>query len=262
MGVPSRVRTRTAQHAWDLLVELVKRDLKIRYKRSTLGIAWSLLNPFFQLLIFTFIFSHVLPLNIPHYASFVFTGLLAWTWFSSAVLSAPGAIAGNPELVRRPGFPVAALPVLTVASSGIPFLLALPVLFVFILVDKGQFGLSLAALPLLIALEFLIILGATCIIAASHVRFRDTSHLVSLAVMIGFYATPVFYSASAIPKRYHLIYDLNPIAVLFNQYRKILLYNQWPNFTVLFGLLLFGLVLLAMGYLVFEKMRTHFAEEL
>ena len=88
---------RRLEHSYDLLRELVARDLKMRYKRSIFGFAWSMINPLAQILMFTFLFNKVLPLNIPNYTAFVFTGVLAWSWFSSALLSAPGrsCIMGN-----------------------------------------------------------------------------------------------------------------------------------------------------------------------
>lgn len=262
MSAVRQARLHRLQHAVDLIVELVGRDLKMRYKRSVLGVGWSLLNPFLQLLIFTFVFDNILPLGIPHYASFVFTGLIAWTWFSASLLGAPAAIAGNPELVRRPGFPVGALPVLNVLSNGVPFLLALPVLFVFILVDKGAPGGALAALPLVILVQFVLTLGLSCLIASSHVRFRDTAHLVGLVIMLGFYMTPVFYSAAAIPERYRFIYDLNPVAVLLAAYRSILLENRWPEPAPLLLVLAASAALLAGGYAVFLRTRARFAEDL
>ena len=250
------------QHAVDLVIELVGRDLKIRYKRSVLGVGWSLLNPFVQLLIFTFVFDTILPLGIPHYASFVFAGLIAWTWFSSALTSAPWAIVGSPELVRRPGFPVGALPVLSVLGAGVPFLLALPVLLLFVLVDHGRLGGVLVALPAVILVQFVLTLALVCVIAALHVRFRDTAHLVGLAVLLAFYLTPVFYSAQSIPGRYRLIYDLNPMAVLLKAYRDILIETRWPDFGALALVLTASAGLLAAGYALFLRTRARFAEEI
>ena len=250
------------QHALDLLRELVARELKVKYERSVLGLGWSLLNPFLQLLLYTFVFGNVLDLKIPHYSSFVFAGLLVWSWFASALQSGAGSISSNRELVRRPGFPVAVLPVLAVASNGISFLLALPVLFLFLLFDGGTFNSSLLALPLLIALQFLLTLGPACLIAASNVRYRDTQHLVGVALMFGFYLTPVFYNRAAIPEAYHLIFAVNPVAALVDAYRAILLQGRWPDLTALFLLLLLSLCMLAVGYRAFERARVRFAEEL
>src|SRR5713101_7469938 len=108
----------------DLLRELVGRDMKLRYKRSVLGIAWTLLNPLLQLLVFLFIFNLVLPLNIPHYSSFLFAGILAWNWFQGSLNQSTGAIVDNRELLRRPGFSIAILHIVTVTSHLIHFLVA------------------------------------------------------------------------------------------------------------------------------------------
>ena len=107
----------------DLLQTLVARNMKLRYKRSVMGFAWSLLNPLAQLLVFSFVFTTVLPLNIPNYTVFLFTGLLPWTWFSGGLIEATEAIVGNRELIRRPGFPTAVLPVITILSHLVHFLL-------------------------------------------------------------------------------------------------------------------------------------------
>src|SRR2546422_3974385 len=97
----------------DLLFVLVERDMKLRYKRSVLGLAWSLLNPLLQLAVFYFIFTFILPLNIPHFSSYLLTGLLVWNWFASSLLLATGTIVDNRELIRRPGFLSGILPTVT-----------------------------------------------------------------------------------------------------------------------------------------------------
>ena len=122
----------------DLLRELVGRDMKLRYKRSVLGIAWTLLNPLTQLLVFLFVFNLLLPLNIPHYSSFLFAGILVWNWFQGSLNQSTGAIVDNRELLRRPGFSAAILPIVTVTSHLIHFLLALPVLLLFLMLEGGR----------------------------------------------------------------------------------------------------------------------------
>src|SRR3990172_511666 len=110
----------------DLLIILIGRDMKLRYRRSVLGLAWTLLNPLAQLLVLNFVFSRILPLNIPNYPSFLFVGLLAWSWFQSSLINGTGAIVDNRDLIKRPGFPEAILPLVTVSANFIHFLLALP----------------------------------------------------------------------------------------------------------------------------------------
>src|SRR5215475_3862893 len=93
----------------DLLHELVVRDMKLRYKRSVLGIGWSLLNPLAQLLVYRFIFEDVLPVNVPNYTSYLFCGVLVWTWFQMSLVFATSSVVDNRDLIKRPGFPVAVL---------------------------------------------------------------------------------------------------------------------------------------------------------
>src|SRR5205823_3841950 len=111
-------------HLRDLVLELVLRDFKLRYKKSMLGIAWSLLVPLAQFAVMYYVFHNILRMSIPHFTSFLFTGILPWTWFSSSLLAASVAIVDNKALVRQIGFPVEILPAITVISQLIHFLLA------------------------------------------------------------------------------------------------------------------------------------------
>jgi ABC-type polysaccharide/polyol phosphate export permease len=246
----------------DLLRELVARDLKLRYKRSVLGIAWSLLNPLAQLLIFTFLFRKVLPLNIPNYPLFVFTGVLAWSWFQTSVFLAAGAITDNRELIRRPGFPAAILPVVTVTSNLIHFLLALPILLLFIWLSNVQLTNASLLLPLVIAIQFLLTLSLSFLVATFHVTFRDTQHLLSVLLLLLFYLTPVFYDASVVPERFQWFYRLNPLAYLLEAYRAILIYGEMPTAISLVGLSMLALGVLWAGYSVFRRASFRFVEEL
>ncbi len=246
----------------DLLRELIARDMKLRYKRSILGIAWSLLNPLAQLLVFTFVFQLVLPLNIPNYSVFLFTGLLAWSWFQSSILLATGAIVNNRELIRQPGFPTAVLPIVTVATHLVHYLLALPVLFAFLLGSGTELGTAVFALLPLIILQFLFTLGIAYFVAAIHVIFRDTEHLLGIFLLLLFYLTPIFYDAGALPAPYRAIYNLNPLVHLIEAYRFILIQAQLPPLLPLLIIGLITAVLLITGYRLFMQISFRFVEEL
>jgi len=266
MGKTSTVETplyeRRLVYLRDLLCELVVRDMRLRYKRSILGVAWSLLNPLAQLLVFSFLFRLVLPLNIPNYPSFVFTGVLAWNWFQTALFLTTGAITDNRELIKRPGFPVAVLPVVTVTTNFIHFLLALPGLLLFIVFDGGRLTGAALLLPFVIMLQFLLILSLGYLVATFHVTFRDTQHLLSVFLMLLFYLTPVFYDASILPARYRALYNLNPMVHLITAYRAVLIQGGLPDLRALLilGVLVGGVLWL--GYTVFTRASCHFVEEL
>jgi len=246
----------------DLLRELIGRDIKLRYKRSVLGILWSLINPLLQLLVLSLIFRIVLPLDIPNYNTFLFTGLLVWTWFQTSLYTATGTIVENRELIRRPGFPAGILPIVTVATNFIHFLLALPILLIFLLFAGIPFNQAMLALPVLFAVQFLFTLSLVYFIATFHVRFRDTQYLLGIALLLGFYLSPVFYEASVIPQQYQLLYRLNPMVTLIEAYRSILIEGEYPGFLGLLLLSLISIILLSIGYRLFKYGRSRFVEEL
>ncbi len=246
----------------DLFYELVTRDIRLRYKRSILGIAWSLLVPLTQLLVLYFVFRLVLPLNIPNYTTYLFTGILPWTWFHSSLLAASGTIVDNPELVKQAGFPVAILPTITVTSHLIHFLLALPILFIFLFFDGYHLTSAILALPLVIMLQFILTLSLAYLVAPFHVRFRDTNYLLGILLMLVFYLTPVFYDAATIPARYQMLYRLNPMVNLLGAYRHILIQGELPNLQSLLVLYAISAGLLSLGYMVFMRAHYRFVEEL
>jgi lipopolysaccharide transport system permease protein len=246
----------------DLLRELVVRDLKLRYKRSVMGITWAMINPLFQILIFTFLFNKVLPLNIPNYTEFVFCGVLSWTWFQSSLFLASSSIVDNRDLVRRPGFPTAVLPAVTVATNMIHYLLALPVLLIFLLRDGGTINLTFFALPVVMLVQFMFTLGLSYLIAAAHVTFRDTQHLLSIFLTMLFYLTPVFYTTRSVPADYQVIYQVNLMSLLVQFYRDIIVDGQLPAALPLLIVTLISVLLLAVGYSVFHRASDYFVEEL
>lgn len=246
----------------DLVRELVFRDLKAQYKSSLLGVAWSLLNPLLQLLVFVFLFRVVLPLGIDNYAAFAFTGVLAWSWFQLSTVTATTAITSHRDLIRRPGFPAAILPVITVTTYLIHLLLALPLLGGFILFSSGKIPATALWLPLLLAIQFLFTLSFAYLLATANVLYRDTQHLVGVGLQLLFYFTPVFYSARLVPEKYQAIYQLNPLLHLVTAYRDLLLHGRLPDFTALAALATGAVVLLSLGCTLFMRTRERFVEEL
>jgi len=221
-----------------------------------------MLNPLLQLLVFYFVFGLLLPLNITHYASFLFTGVLAWNWFQSSLLFATGTIVDNRELIRRPGFPIAILPTVTVTSHLVHFLIALPILLICVMLDVGQITSAIIALPLVIALQFVLTLSLAYFIATFHVSFRDTQYLLGVLLQLLFFLTPIFYNLVAIPERFQSLLALNPMVSLIEAYRAILIHGQWPSSMSLIALAACSAGLLAIGYWVFTRASYHFVEEL
>lgn len=210
--------------------------------------------------VLSFVFGHVLPLKVPHYPAFLFVSLLPWMWFQSSLLGGTGSVVGGRDLVRQPGFPVAMLPVVSIASSLIQYALALPVMFVWVGISMGRIPATSIALPLIVAVQFLVMLGPCMMLSAVNVRFRDIQHIVEIALLPLFYATPVFYAQPA--NRFHLLYQLNPLAHLMNAYRDALFNGRWPQIEPLVVIALIGVLLAGLGYRVFDRLSYRFPEEL
>ncbi|WP_225206445.1 ABC transporter permease [Novosphingobium huizhouense] len=260
---PSSPSTRSLQQRLDLLVQLVLRDLKVRYQRSLIGIGWSLLKPLSQLIVFSIVFTRVLPLNIENYTTFVFTGVLAWTWFSGSMTAAVGSVTANKTLAMRPGFPSVLLPTLVVASQGIHFVLALPLLLLCAAIDTGSLALvPLLALPLVVALQALLTLGIAYLLAALHVYFRDAEHLTGIAMMLGFYVTPVFYRPIPAGADLELLTTANPLAWLLRCYREVLVSHHLPPAMTMAELLAVSVLAFGIGLAVFRRAALRFDEAL
>jgi lipopolysaccharide transport system permease protein len=253
-------------HEWartrDLLRELIARDIKLRYRGSLLGILWTLLNPLAELLVLLFVFGVVFKVEIPNFPAYLFTGLIVYGWFQTSVNFATGAIVGNRELVRRPGVPVLILPVVTVASNLVHFVLSLPILAGLLLVSQVPLHAVVLLLPVLVFLEFILILGFAYPVATVHVWFRDTQHVLRIALQLLFYLTPIFYEASAVPDRLRWFYQINPMAHMVDAYRAVLMRGELPDLWSLLYLAGVSATLLALGAAWFRHASHRFADEL
>jgi lipopolysaccharide transport system permease protein len=261
-SVPTRVYRRKIAHFFDLLRVLVDRDIKLLYKRSALGIAWTLINPLLQLAVFSFVFRSVIQINVPQFSSFAFSGLLIWTWSQTALFQATGLITSNKALIRQPNFPTAILPVVTTMTGLIHFLLALPVLIIFLAVDGVQPSAVLLVLPLLMVIQFVLTVGLAYPLAALNVTFRDTQHTLGVLLQMLFYLTPIFYDLNSVPKEFQTFYQLNPMVPLLGAYRAILLKGTQPDWQALLMVSLAVAVILPIGLGIFRRQSNTFVEEL
>jgi lipopolysaccharide transport system permease protein len=263
---PTSWRRRQFIYYFDLVYELVSRELKLLYKRSLLGIAWTLINPLLQLLVFSIVFTQVLKAGqgIQHYASYAFSGLLIWGWTQSSLFQATALITGNRALIRQPGFPKAILPIITVTTGLVHFLLALPALFVIMAIEQVTFSWNLLLLPLLFIIQFVLTVSFAYPLAAMNVTFRDTQHTLGVILQLMFYLLPVFYAVNeaTIPVELRPVYAFNPMVILIQAYRFALLQQTPPDWSSLGILLAVCMVLLPIGYSIFHRQGERFVEDI
>lgn len=245
----------------DVTLHLVRRDFTTRHRGTLLGWLWSIAPALLQLAVTFFLFSKVLPLRIPNYPAFLLTGILAWTWFARSIIVGATALESRRDLVLRPGFPTVLLPLIAVLVGLVDYLVALPVLLITLAFTTGLHATALL-LPLLLAIQLLFTLGIVWALAPLQVYFRDVQHLTGIALMLGFWLTPIFYTRAQVPKRFSTLYDANPMGHLVESYRRILLDGHQPPWNVLGIVAVVALAVAAAGYAVFGSLRESVPEEL
>ena len=246
----------------DVIRALIERDFAIRYKGSTLGMLWALLSPLAMAAILYVIFTRIVPLGIPHYSTFVFTGLLPWTWFNAAVMTGSGALLSNRDLVRKPFFFKPVLPVVVVGTHFLLYLLALPVLFLSLLFEGLTPTVTLLWLPAVWVVQALLTLGVTMLVTALSTVVPDMRHLLEIIMLLWFYLTPIFYDIRLLPAETTRFFVLNPMAVIVQACRDITIYGLPPNWLALTGVAATAWVLLVLGYAVFRFFEDAFVEAL
>lgn len=254
-------RLRSAAYFTDVINVLVGRELRIRYKGSLLGILWALLSPLGTAAVLYLLFSRILPLGIPHFAAFLYSGLLAWTWFQSTVFTAAASLNDNRDLVRKPFFPSQLLPGVVTATNFVLYLLALPVMFGLLLVEGLPLSPALALLPLVWLALGVFTLACALLVAALGVLVRDLQHILGVAMLLWFYLTPIFYDLERLAPAAQRWLLLNPMAVLVQAHRRVLLYGQAPDLPALALVLLLSLALLAGSAALFHLLQDAFVEE-
>jgi ABC-2 type transport system permease protein len=283
-------RLRELLGAREILSNLVRKDVKVKYKSSVLGLAWSMLNPVLYLAVFSLVFTVVLPNKVSHFPVYLLSGLLAWNLFSSSLSFAARSVVDNGNLVNKVYFPREALPLASMGTALVDFTLQALVLGIFMLVFRYRFwGVNLLLLPL----AFVALLAFTNALAlwvsALNVRYRDTQHLVQLALLIWFWFTPVVYpsgllaSARLVNRRlfgvslYHLILA-NPLADIVIGFQRALYRVVTPSgaggqatllpvslgwLALVLGVVTVGsILLLLVCWRAFFHMAGDFAEEL
>jgi lipopolysaccharide transport system permease protein len=246
-----------------LVRNLVTKDLKVRYKNSFLGFLWSLLNPLLLMVVYTIVFTKILRSNIDHFEIYVLSGLLPWSWCTRSLSGSATSLLDNSTIIKKVYFPRVLLPVSVVVSEAINYLLALPTLFLLMLVFGVPFTPWVAYLPVLIVIQTMLLIGLGLFLAALNVIFRDTGVILEVLLLAWFFLTPIFYNIEdAYPNSAQWVYRLNPMASIIGQYRTILYKGGRPDlfFDIRAGATC--MVILAIGYFFFMSLNRRLGEHL
>ncbi len=252
-----------------LIRALVAREIASRYRGSSLGGLWSLLNPLFMLVIYTFVFSVVFKArwnagseSKTEFALMLFAGLMVFSLFSEVISRAPGLIVGNVNYVKKVVFPIEILPWVVLGSAFFQFLISAAVWALAFLVLYGSAHLSWLSLPLVVLPLLLLTVGAAWLLSAIGVYFRDIGQLVAVIIPVLMFMSPIFYPVDALPEAYQPWMLLNPLTPVIEQMRHVLFVGGWPDFSqLLISTLISGAFSLG-GFAWFQLTRRGFADVL
>jgi len=246
----------------EILLILIWRDLKTRYRGSVLGFLWTFLNPLLLMIIYSLVFSVYMRVEIHAYPIFVFAGLLPWIWFSSAMLSGASSVVDSGTLIKRVPFPPQILPAVSVTAALVNFVLAVPLLLVFMVAWGLPIGWSLLMLPLSIAIQYVFTLGLTIVLSMLTVRYRDLQQLLANVLTLWFFVTPVLYPTTMVPARFQALLMLNPMAILVGSFQDALYGAQVPSLWPLMLVAVLAIAVLGVALAVSDRMRWGLAEEI
>ncbi len=241
----------------ELLRQLVIREVKLRYKRSVLGFAWTVLNPLFAMAIFTMVFSRVFG-GRPNYPLYVITALLGWNLFSLGTVRGLDSVVLNGPIIRKVFVPKAIFPVAAVASQVVNFVFSLVPLFLFMIVIGAPIGPSLLWLPIPLLSLTCFAIGIALLLGTFNVFFRDVKYFYEAGVLAWFYATPIFYPPDIVPDKFKFLVTINPMYALLESLRAPIYQGTAPPVELLVPGLALSLATLAVGWAVFHRFEGRF----
>ena len=244
-----------------LIKHLTWRHLALRYRGSSLGFAWSLLNPLILMGVYTFVFRYIFRATVPGvpFPVFLLTGILAWNFFSSAALNAAVSLVSGSSLINKAAFPRIALPVSAVLASAVNYAVTIPILIAFGMLFGVFPTFFLLLLPGALLLILLMAIGVGALLSALMPFFNDLQHLIEVGLTIWFFLTPVVYPMSQVPEGLVPFYRLNPMVGLIELVHSVFLGQDLP-FRSLAIAVAGVVVVLGAGLLVFRRVAKHATE--
>ncbi len=246
----------------ELLQTFVWRDIKVRYKQTVIGILWAVLQPLLMMGLFTIFFGVLakVPSNGTPYPVFVYSGLLFWNYFSSALSSSSGSLIENENMVKKIYFPRLVLPLAATVTPAVDFIISFVILLGLQLVFHQPIHLTeILIVPLLLCLTFVIASGLGMFLSAVNIRYRDIRYALPFFIQTLLFATPVIYPASIVPQRFQWILALNPMSGVIEAGRSAVLHTpfHWLHLQIAIGI---ALVVFTFGAAYFRRTESIFAD--
>jgi homopolymeric O-antigen transport system permease protein len=237
----------------DLVLTLVARELKVRYRRSVIGFLWTMLQPLLMMLVFYLVFSELFRFNMPHYPVYALAGILFWNFFSQSIVASMNSLRGNALLLQKLPVPKAVFPLATVISGVVNLVFALVPTLIIVILFEHRLSPALLFLPVSILLAALFTLGAGLLLSPLAVFFSDVVELIGVLLMVLMYLTPIFYPMAILPAKVRWIVRFNPLRSILEVFRDPIQQGKVPPVEHLAVCVVIAAAALLIGGLAFRR---------
>jgi len=247
----------------ELFYILSWRDIKVRYKQTVVGAAWSVVRPLLTMIVFTVVFSRIAKLpteGAAPYAILVYAAMLPWQFFSNALSEASNSLIGNANLITKVYFPRLIIPASSVITSFVDFAISFGLMLVLMAFYQYMPSWQIIFLPLFIILSFFTAFGIGLYLTALNVKYRDFRYIIPFIVQFGLYISPVGFSSSVVPEQYRFWYNLNPMVGVIDGFRWCILGESQLNMQSVGASVIISALFTWLGVWYFRKMERNFAD--
>ena len=245
---------RELTHFWPVVQNMVAQELRVRYHRSILGFLWTLINPILMMGTLTMVFSQVFGKHDwKEYAIYLFAGQVPWTMFTGSLSDSSTSIVANEGLIRKIYLPKLVFPIARVMINLTTFLLSLVALYLLALPMGAPVSSSMVLLPVVIALFTTFAMGLGLILAVANTFYRDTGHLITVFLQAWYFATPIIWGETGLPKTLEARCWLNPAYPFIRMFQMIIRDGQWPTSNLFLAAAFIATVSLGIGYVTFKS---------
>lgn len=254
-----RYRIKTFRQYFSLICELVKRDIKLKYRRSFLGYLWSILNPLLIMLVLTVVFSAMFKKSIENYPIYLLTGRVLFDFMRTATTAGLKSVTNNASLLKKTYIPKYVFTVAKVTSTMVDTVFSLGAFFIVMLATRTAFHWQLVLLPLVLLQVYIFSMGLAFLLAELEVFFRDIEYIYHAVITAWLYLTPLFYPIDRLPDNLQIfIKTANPMYYYISQFRDIALYGRLPGPRIMIGGWIIAFIMLGIGLVAFQKAKDRF----
>jgi ABC-type polysaccharide/polyol phosphate export permease len=245
-----------------LVYNMVGRNLKVKYRRSILGVLWTLLAPASLVAIYYFVFKIVMKIQTPHYLAYLVAGILPWTFFSQTISEGLESISGNAALISKIPVPLQAFPLVGVVTNLVTLIFALPIILAVAIASGIPLGFSLLLLLVLFGCVAITAYAVSIVLGLIYIFLNDLKHIIGIILQLWFYATPVLYRVDMIPEKLRWFLYVNPVGPAFVSIHTILSEGKWPLAIDVMATVAWSFASLFIAIVVFKSINQDVAENL